>query len=74
MAKKWRDLYARIPPERRACIEADVAQDLAEMALAEGRVKLPLVECAHEARAGEEMTPEQVANALLAEEAASHRE
>jgi len=38
------------------------------------RVKLPLVECAHEARAGEEMTPERVANALLDEEAAWHRD
>ncbi len=38
------------------------------------RVKLPLIECAHEARAGEEMTPERVANALLDEEAAGHRD
>lgn len=33
------------------------------------RVELPLVECAHEARPGEEMTPERVAAILLAEEA-----
>lgn len=32
------------------------------------RVKLPLVECAHEARPGEEMTPERVADVLLEEE------
>jgi len=38
------------------------------------RVKLPLVECAHEARPGEEMTPERVAAALLDEEAEWHRE
>jgi plasmid stability protein len=38
------------------------------------RVRLPLVECAHEARPGEEMTPERVADALLQEEAASHRD
>lgn len=38
------------------------------------RVKLPLVECAHEALAGEEMTPERVADALLQEEAAWHRD
>lgn len=37
MAKKWRDLYATIPPDRRARIEADVARELAEMALAEVR-------------------------------------
>jgi len=37
MAKKWRDLYATISPDRRARIEAHVAQDLSEMALAEVR-------------------------------------
>lgn len=37
------------------------------------RVKLPLVLCAHEARSGEEMTPERVAEALLEEEAKAHR-
>jgi plasmid stability protein len=38
------------------------------------RVKLPLVECAHEARPGQEMTPEQVADVLLEEEAGWHRD
>ena len=33
------------------------------------RLKLPLVECAHEARPGEEMTPERVVEVLLDEEA-----
>ena len=37
------------------------------------RVTLPLVECAHEVRAGEEMTPEPVAQVLLEEEAEGHR-
>jgi hypothetical protein len=32
-------------------------------------LELPLVECAHEARPGEEMTPERVAGVLLDEEA-----
>lgn len=32
------------------------------------RVRLPLVECAHPAAAGEEMTPERVAQILLDEE------
>jgi plasmid stability protein len=41
--------------------------------VARRRVKLPLVECAHEAQAGEEMTPERVAEALLAEEAGGRR-
>ena len=38
------------------------------------RVQLPLVECAHEARPGEEMTPERAADALLEEEARRHRD
>lgn len=38
------------------------------------RVKLPLVECAHEARPGEEMTPERVADVLLEEEAEAYRD
>ena len=38
------------------------------------RVKLPLVKCAHEARPGEEMTPERVAEVLLEEEARSRRD
>jgi plasmid stability protein len=37
------------------------------------RVRLPLVQCAHEARRGEEMTPERVSQVLLEEEAEGHR-
>ncbi len=37
------------------------------------RVELPLVQCAHEARPGEEMNPERVAKLLLEEEAESER-
>jgi plasmid stability protein len=37
------------------------------------RVKLPLVECAHEAKPGDEMTPERVAEVLLEEEAEAYR-
>jgi plasmid stability protein len=40
------------------------------------RLKLPLVECAHDARPSEEMTPERVSEVLLDEldeEAAPHR-
>lgn len=33
------------------------------------RVRLPLVRCAHTARPGREMTPDRVAEVLLAEEA-----
>ena len=61
----------------------DVIADLLRSGLAQGygqkpavrrRLKLPLVECAHEATSGEEMTPERVAEALLEEEARSHRD
>ena len=37
MAKKWRALYNKIPADRRAKIEAQVAKDLAEMPLRELR-------------------------------------
>jgi hypothetical protein len=38
------------------------------------RVKLPLIECAHEARPGEEMTPKRLADVLLEEEAEAYRD
>lgn len=50
-----------------------LAQERGVRATVRRRVKLPLVECAHEARPGEEMTPERVAEVLLAEEAGPHR-
>lgn len=37
------------------------------------RVSLPIVECSHEARPGEEMTPERVAGILLEEESEARR-
>lgn len=37
------------------------------------RAKLPLVQCAHEARPEEEMLPERVAEVLLEEESDKHR-
>lgn len=37
------------------------------------RVRLPLVRCSHEARPGDEMTPERAARVLLDEEAAGRR-
>ncbi|HEY0556727.1 MAG TPA: antitoxin [Thermoanaerobaculia bacterium] len=42
-------------------------------ATASRRLKLPLIECAHEARPDEEMTPERVAAVLLDEEAGVQR-
>jgi plasmid stability protein len=37
------------------------------------RVHLPLVECSHEARPAEEMTPDRVADILLEEESETQR-
>ncbi len=45
-----------------------LAQKHAVPATARRRLELPLVECAHEARPGEEMTPERVAAVLLEDE------
>ncbi|MCG6926976.1 MAG: antitoxin [Acidobacteria bacterium] len=49
---------------------------LAEETRAQGirrRARLPLVQCAHQARPEEEMTPDRVAEVLLAEESGTHR-
>lgn len=50
-----------------------VRRGLAQESPAEGagprRVRVPLVECAHEARPGEEMTPARVAEVLSGEDA-----
>lgn len=43
-------------------------------AMVRSRVELPLIECAHEAKPGEEMTPERVADLLLEEEAKAYRD
>ena len=49
-----------------------LAQPSAVPPTARQRVRLPLVQCAHAARPGEEMTPERVAELLIEEEAAPH--
>jgi plasmid stability protein len=51
-----------------------LAQKRGGPATARKRLKLPLIECAHEAQPGEEMTPERVAEVLLEEEAGGHRD
>ncbi|HET9228823.1 MAG TPA: antitoxin [Thermoanaerobaculia bacterium] len=51
-----------------------LAQEQGVKATVRRRLKLPLVECAHEARPGEEMTPDRIAEALLDEEAGPHRD
>lgn len=38
------------------------------------RVKLPLIQCAHPAPAGEELTPERAAEVLIEEEAGAFRD
>jgi plasmid stability protein len=48
-----------------------LAEQAASHAAVRNRVQLPLVDCAHPAAPGEEMTPDRVAEILLDEEAAS---
>jgi plasmid stability protein len=60
--RKLRDMMADL-------LRRGLAQKSGVPAAAGGRLKLPLVECAHEARPGEEMVPERVAEVLLEEEA-----
>jgi hypothetical protein len=48
-------------------------QKAAERRTVSRRVKLPLVECSHEARPEEEMTPDRVARALLEGESETRR-
>lgn len=55
-------------------LKRGLAQEPVVSASVHKRLKLPLVECAHEARPGEEMTPERVARVLLEEEAGLHRD
>lgn len=75
-----RALKMRAVEERRTL--KDLIADLLRRGLAQEpdapptirlRVQLPLIQCAHEARPGEEMTPERVAEVLLEEEAGKHR-
>jgi hypothetical protein len=53
--------------------EGGLAQEGSVPASIRRRAQLPLVECAHQARPDEEMTPERVTQVLLEEEAAAHR-
>ena len=54
-------------------VERGLAADSATAVQPPGRLVLPLVDCAHEARPNEEMTPERVAAALEREEAETSR-
>jgi hypothetical protein len=65
--KKLKDLVADL-------LRRGLAQKRGVPAAAPKRIKLPLIECAHEARPGEEMTPDRVAEVLLEEEAGMHRD
>jgi plasmid stability protein len=50
-----------------------LSQQKSERKAERHRVSLPIVECSHEARPGEEMTPERVARILLDEESEARR-
>ena len=65
--KKLKDMVADL-------LRSGLAQKRGAPAPIRRRLELPLVECAHEARPGEEMTPERVADVLLEEEAGAHRD
>jgi len=65
--KKLKDTVADL-------LRRGLAQKPGIPAIARRRLKLPLIECAHEARPGEEMTPERVAEVLLENEAQAHRD
>jgi DNA recombination-dependent growth factor C len=55
-------------------LKRGLGQESARPAAIRRHSKLPLIECAHEARPEDEMTPERVASVLLEEEAARYRE
>jgi len=63
----------RLKDEVADLLRRGLAQKRAVSATGRKSIKLPLIECAHEARAGEEMTPDRVAEVLLDEEAGVHR-
>jgi len=50
-------------------LKRGLAQERGLPTAVRNRLKLPLVECVHEALPGEEMTPERVSEVLLEEEA-----
>ena len=64
--RKLKDIIADL-------LRRGLAQRRGEPTAVGSRLRLPLIECAHEARPGEEMTPERVAEVLLEEEAGAHR-
>lgn len=65
--KKLKDTIADL-------LRRGLAQEHGQKPVLHRRLKLPLVECAHEAAPGEEITPERAAEVLLDEEARSHRD
>lgn len=65
--KKLKDTVAEL-------LRRGLAKEHGQKSTVRRRLKLPLVECAHEARPDEEMTPQRVAEVLLDEEAGSHRD
>lgn len=65
--RKLKDIIADL-------LRRGLAQEPRLQAEVRSRVRLPLVECAHEARPGEEVTPERAADVLLDEEAGWHRD
>jgi plasmid stability protein len=76
-----RDIKIRAVKENRKLKDAiadllqrGLSQKAVEPPTVRHRVELPLVECAREARPGEEMTPDRVAKLLLEEESKTRRD
>ena len=65
--KKLKDTIAEL-------LRRGLAQERNMSVMVRRRIELPLVDCAHEAHPGEEMTPERVADVLLEEEAGLRRD
>ena len=75
-----RDIKIRAARENRKLKDAiadllrrGLSRKIGERPTLRHRVTLPLVLCSHEARPGEEMTPERVARVLLEEESETRR-
>ena len=75
-----RDIKIRAVKENRKLKDAiaellrlGLSQSGAGPSTVRNRVKLPLVQCAHEAPPGEEMTPDRVARLLLDEDSETRR-
>jgi len=69
----WESNRALLEAINRAYADSPDPDEAARRQAMRGKQR-PLVDCAHEASSGGEVTPERVADALLEEEAERHRD